>query len=392
MKTDARNDRIKFVLDLLNHPEWQREEHVRAWLDQKENKKLYEECRLYLEAGLRKEIGNRLDVTSEYKKFNQKFRHRTVAGIRKWTAIAATIVLITASGVWLATNPGGSEKDATLLTGIPTTQVIPGKKQAVLLTESGKTVVLGHNNLSAIEIETGVMVREDSVKGINYSYASNMKIHYHTLKVPKGGEFRVVLQDGTAVWLNSESELRYPTAFTGDKREIELKGEGYFSVTPDAERPFIVVAAGIRTKVYGTEFNVRSYDAKDVNITLVKGKVGVQRKSARQEYILHPGENACFKENATEISPVNVHKYTAWKEGYFYYENERVETIMNDLKRWYDFDVVYTETKIKNLSFELWASRNSNISAIMELLWKTHKIDIKWDGRTLIISEINRRN
>ena len=83
MKTDARNDRIKFVLDLLNHPEWQREEHVRAWLDQKENKKLYEECRLYLEAGLRKEIGNRLDVTSEYKKFNQKFMHRTVAGIRK---------------------------------------------------------------------------------------------------------------------------------------------------------------------------------------------------------------------------------------------------------------------------------------------------------------------
>ena len=390
METDERNDQLKFALDILNHPELLQEEYVQEWLTHEENKSVYEECRLYLEAGLRKEVGERLDVMTEYERFNRKFMHRTGRGIWRWTAAAAAIVIIVVSACWLAMKSDTGLKEVMPMANISSEQVVPGKNEAVLVTESGKTVVLGRNNMSDVEIEAGIVVRDDSVKGINYSLNKNMAVHYHTLKVPKGAEFKIVLYDGTEVWLNSESELRFPTVFTGNEREVELKGEGYFSVTHDDKLPFIVVAAGVRTKVYGTEFNVRSYDVNDVNVTLVKGRVGVQRDDAAREYALTPGENARFEGDCPEITRVNVHKFTAWKEGYFYYENERVETIMNDLKRWYDFDVVYVGNRVKDLKFELWSSRDSNISTIIGLLMKTNKVHMKLEGRTLIVSEMNR--
>lgn len=390
MKIDERNDQLKFALDILNHPELLQEEYVREWLTREENKRLYEECRLYLEAGVRKEVGECLDVTTEYERFNRRFMHRTGRGIWRWTAAAAAIVIIVVSAWWLAMNSDTGLKEVMPMANVLSEQVVPGKNEAVLVTESGKTVVLGRNNMSDVEIEAGVVVRADSVKGVNYSLTGNAGVHYHSLRVPKGAEFKIVLYDGTEVWLNSESELRFPTVFTGNERKVELKGEGYFSVTHDDKLPFVVVAAGVRTKVYGTEFNVRSYDVNDVNVTLVKGRVGVQRDDATREYALTPGENARFEGDCPEITRVNVHKFTAWKEGYFYYENERVETIMNDLKRWYDFDVVYVGNRVKDLKFELWSSRDSNISTITGLLMKTNKVYMKLEGRTLIVSEVNR--
>jgi len=390
MKADERNDQLKFALDILNHPELLREEYVREWLTHGENKRVYEECRLYLEAGLRKEVGERLDVTAEYERFNRKFMHRPERGIWRWAAAAAVVAIVAVSAWRLAMNSSMGLKEVMPMANVSFGQVVPGKNEAVLVTESGKTVVLGRNNMSDVEIEAGVVVRDDSVKGVNYSLVENTAVHYHTLRVPKGAEFKIVLRDGTEVWLNSESELRFPTVFTGSEREVELKGEGYFSVTRDDKLPFVVVAAGVRTKVYGTEFNVRSYDVNDVNVTLVKGRVGVQRDEATREYTLIPGENARFEGDCPEITRVNVHRFTAWKEGYFYYENERVETIMDDLKRWYDFDVVYVGNPVRDLRFELWASRDSDIETIMELLMKTNKVCVKLEGRTLIVSEMNR--
>lgn len=390
MKVDERDDQLEFTLDILNHPELLREEYVREWLGKEENKRLYKECRLYLEAGLRKEVGERLDVTAEYERFNRRFMHHPERGIWRWVAAAAAIVIIMVSAWRMAMHSSSGLKEVMPIANVLSEEIVPGKNEAVLVTESGNMVVLGRNNMSEVEIEAGVVVRDDSVKGVNYSLVEDMAVHYHTLRVPKGAEFKIVLRDGTEVWLNSESELRFPTVFTGNEREVELKGEGYFSVTHDDKLPFVVVAAGVRTKVYGTEFNVRSYDVNDVNVTLVKGRVGVQRDESTREYTLTPGENARFEGNCPEITRVNVHKFSAWKEGYFYYENERVETIMNDLKRWYDFDVVYVGGGVKDLKFELWSSRDSDISTIIGLLMKTNKVRMKLEGRTLIVSEMNR--
>ena len=208
--------------------------------------------------------------------------------------------------------------------------------------------------------------------------------------MPKGAEYKLTLNDGTVVWLNSESELRYPTSFVGEKREVFLTGEGYFSVAYDEKQPFIVVSSDIYTKVYGTEFNVRSYGDEEVHVTLVQGRVSVKKTEGGSEYTLNPGENARFVESVPEITKVNVNRYIAWKDGYFYYENESMESIMDDLKRWYDFDVVYVGNRVKDYRFELWVSRDSEISVITDLLMKTNRVGIKVNGKTLVVSEVVR--
>lgn len=240
------------------------------------------------------------------------------------------------------------------------------------------------------ELEKGVSVKYDSVQGINYDLSEGASVSYHTLRVPKGAEYKLTLNDGTVVWLNSASELRYPTSFTGEIREVFLKGEGYFSVAHDEKHPFIVVSSDIYTKVYGTEFNVRSYGEEDIHVTLVQGRVSVKKSESGREYTLSPGENACFEEDVPEITKVNVNRYIAWKDGFFYYENETLEAIMDDLKRWYDFDVMYVGNRVKEYRFELWASRHSEISVITDLLMKTNRVGIKVNGKTLVISEIKR--
>lgn len=386
MNASEKNDQLKFALDILNHPELLREGYVREWLNHEENKKLYEECRVYLEAGLRLEIGDSLDVEGEYERFADKMR-RPVRVLFRRLSVAAAIVILVVSITWLMTNfRGPREEMIEMAKNQPT--IVPGKNQAVLITGLGQQIVLGANSGEKIMVEKDVQVIDDSLNGLSYDVPEGRtEVHYHVLQVPKGGEFKVVLCDGTTVWLNSESELRFPTGFADDVRKVELKGEGYFSVTHDDKKPFVVVASGIETRVYGTEFNVRSYPGADVDVTLVEGKVSVKQEAEEREFALVPGQNACFANGGVpEITKVNIHKYVAWKEGYFYYENEQLETIMNDLKRWYDFDVVYVGDAVKNLKFELWSSRDSDIDTIVNLLVKTNKVRVNMEGRTLIVS------
>lgn len=386
MNASEKNDQLKFALDILNHPELLREGYVREWLNHEENKKLYEECRVYLEAGLRLEIGDSLDVEGEYERFADKMR-RPVRVLFRRLSVAAAIVILVVSITWLMTNfRGPREEMIEMAKNQPT--IVPGKNQAVLITGSGQQIVLGANSGEKIMVEKDVQVIDDSLNGLSYDVPEGRtEVHYHVLQVPKGGEFKVVLCDGTTVWLNSESELRFPTGFADDVRKVELKGEGYFSVTHDDKKPFVVVASGIETRVYGTEFNVRSYPGADVDVTLVEGKVSVKQEAEEREFALVPGQNACFANGGVpEITKVDIHKYVAWKEGYFYYENEQLETIMNDLKRWYDFDVVYVGDAVKNLKFELWSSRDSDIDTIVNLLVKTNKVRVNMEGRTLIVS------
>ena len=389
MEANEKNDQLEFALNVLNHPELLQDEYVREWLSHAENKKLYEECRLYLEAGLKLEVGDSLDVKSEFEKFNRKMQS-PVRAFYRWTAAAAAVVILVASGWWLMNESSSREIGQDVIAGLQHV-VVPGKHQAVLVTETGREIVLGTTSGTSVMVEGGVNVVDDSMRGVSYTTSEAVEVYYHTLRVPKGGEYRIVLSDGTEVWLNSESELKFPTVFTGGKREVELSGEGYFSVARDGHLPFIVVTSGVWTKVYGTEFNVKAYAGNQVDVTLVEGKVAVKQAGDGSEYPLAPGENAHFAEGmAPLIEKVNVHKYIAWKEGYFYYENERIEVIVNDLKRWYDFDVVYVGSGVKDLRFELWSGRDSDIDTIMGLLTKTNKVSVRLDGRTLIVSERNK--
>ena len=387
MKFEKEEDRLNFVIELLNHPELLREVRVQKWLAEPRNKELYEECRRYLEGGLRLVVGDQLDVEGEYRNFTRKMKSGGRSRRMAWLSVAAAVVILISASWWLLENSLLLKKQEV----IPVAEhIVPGKNQAVLITESGEELVLGASGSESRELGEGVSVEYDSLRGINYKLTERAVVSYHTLRVPKGAEYKLTLNDGTVVWLNSESELRYPTSFEGEKREVFLKGEGYFSVAHDEQHPFIVVSSDIYTKVYGTEFNVRSYGEEDIHVTLVRGRVSVKKTEKGSEYTLNPGENARFVESVPEITKVNVNRYIAWKDGYFYYENESLEFIMDDLKRWYGFDVVYVGNQVKDYRFELWASRDSEISVITDLLMKTNRIGIKVNGKTLVVSEVIR--
>ena len=387
MKFEKEEDRLNFVIELLNHPELLQEVRVQEWLAESRNKELYEECRRYLEGGLRLAVGDQLDVEGEYWNFTRKMQSGGRSRRMTWLSVAAAVVILISASWWLLENSLSSKKQEV----IPVAEhIAPGRNQAVLITESGEELVLGASGSESRELGEGVSVEYDSLRGINYKLTERAVVSYHTLRVPKGAEYKLTLNDGTIVWLNSESELRYPTSFAGESREVFLKGEGYFSVAHDEQHPFIVVSSDIYTKVYGTEFNVRSYEEEDVHVTLVQGRVSVKKTEDGSEYTLNPGENARFVESVPEITKVNVNRYIAWKDGYFYYENESLESIMDDLKRWYGFDVVYVGNKARDYRFELWASRDSEISVITDLLMKTNRVGIKVNGKTLVVSEVIR--
>ena len=348
---------------------------------------MYEECRRYLEGGLRLTVSEQLDVEGEYQNFIRKMKSGGQSRRIAWFSVAATVVILISASWWLLENSLLSKKQEVM----PVAEhIVPGRNQAVLITESGEEFVLNASQGESREVGEGVRVEYDSLSGINYNLAEGGVVRYHTLRVPKGAEYKLTLNDGTVVWLNSESELRYPTSFVGEKREVFLTGEGYFSVAHDEKQPFIVVSSDIYTKVYGTEFNVRSYGDEEVHVTLVQGRVSVKKTEGGSEYTLNPGENARFVESVPEITKVNVNRYIAWKDGYFYYENESMESIMDDLKRWYDFDVVYVGNRVKDYRFELWVSRDSEISVITDLLMKTNRVGIKVNGKTLVVSEVVR--
>ena len=199
----------------------------------------------------------------------------------------------------------------------------------------------------------------------------------------------MVLEDGSRVWLNSESEFRYPSVFDQGKREVYLKGEGYFEVVHDKERPFIVRTEKVSTRVLGTEFNVQSYTGKAVNVTLVRGSVAVRGNNDQantSEVVLNPGENASWEGGRFRVETVDALKYVAWKDGFFYYDNEPLENILNELGRWFDFTVFYQNPEVKSYRFKFWANRKDTPEEIMERLNETGKLHVRFNGESVVVS------
>lgn len=385
-------DQLDFVLKILNHPELRQDGSVQKWLASKENRRLYDSCRLYIEAGIRRDGRFSNDSKIAFREFKERMRRKGRRRFLLRSSVAASVfVVIGLFGLWRY-GRDVSEKDGGVRGHdvIASSSFLPGKECAMLITESGESIVLDRQRAKNIQVGEGIEIGYDSLQRMHYTLSGKEEVHYHVLRVPKGGEYKLVLDDGTVVWLNSESEFRYPTVFRDSVRGVELKGEGYFSVVKNTRLPFVVSSSGIRTKVYGTEFNVRSYSGEPVNVTLVKGSVSVTNEKEGKEYGLVPGENACFEEDRPKISRIDVRRFTAWKEGSFYYKNESLEKIMSDLQRWYNFKTVYADEELKNFRFELWINRNCDFRTIVDLLTATNKIAIKVEEREIIVSEIKK--
>ena len=209
--------------------------------------------------------------------------------------------------------------------------------------------------------------------GLDYATAKveGEEIVYNTMRIPVGGFYQLALSDGSKVWLNSMTELRFPVTFTGEQRKVYLTGEAYFEVTYDTVHPFIVETPdGMEVKVYGTEFNMNTYGKGVVQTVLVKGKVGVRDGVHGKEVMLEPRQMAEYDEKTGMVRVKNVdpYRYIAWKDGEFVFERETIEGIMERLSRWYDVKIFYGKESLKQKRFTGVVSRYEDITQVLRLI------------------------
>lgn len=388
-----KQDQIEEVFQVLKDPQklWfdfsQKYENDQPMLD------LYEELRIYKEAGMKLEELDAPNVGLEWQKANFKLQKQSRLRTVCWTA-AGILVLLSATLAYQFDNILG-------VNGIienQLAQIEKGNSKAVLITSEGKSYRLEEGVEKVIEDQSGVRILADSNNVVQYAGALSNKEQadlndmYNTLRVPRLGEYQLLLSDGTKVWLNSESELKYPVKFNGEQRVVELIGEAYFDVKSNPDMPFVVKTSKVDTRVLGTEFNVSAYPEEDLNITLVEGAVVLNTDDESQQVDLVPGENANLKVGTSNltVSKVNVDRYIVWRNGYFYFEKERLEDILLKLERWYDFKVFYQNQNVKDYVFRMRADRSHDFLEIVKRLELTGRISIEVNGNAIVIADVNR--
>lgn len=294
-------------------------------------------------------------------------------------AVAAVFILVIGYAVFFVlgkNKPAGAAiQNNTVAQAI---DPLPGTDKAVLTLAGGKRVVLDSTAKEKLEGQDINVVDGTVFYTGSESYTPSLNV----LTVPKGGQYKLVLSDGTRVWLNAESSLTYSTLFTGSERRVALTGEGYFEVAKNKEKPFIVEAAGNTIKVLGTHFNINSYGDEQVfTTTLIEGSVQITNGSSKR--ILKPGQQARVTENRMEVVPVNVEDAIAWKDGEFVFRNTPVTAITKQLARWYSLDVEFNDPVDKHLNATI--KRNVPLSKVLHYLEQTGDVHFKLEGRKLIV-------
>lgn len=266
-------------------------------------------------------------------------------------------------------------------------KILPGEPKAILTLDNGETVYLDKNTTDEQKKLAGEQIQVDSTT-LNYRSAqkrTEQKVPvYNKVAIPKGGEYALVLNDGTKVHLNSMSSLRFPVTFDGvDKREVELTGEAYFDVCKTGQ-PFIVHTKGMQIEVLGTTFNVSAYPDEEYQATLVSGSVKVNG-SKGQSLVLQPSQQAALVPGSSDIQvrTVDTAFYTSWVKGKINFKDQRLEDIMKILSRWYDIEVDYADEGLKNKRFGCNVNRYEEIAPFIELLEATKNIHVKVNGKTI---------
>lgn len=266
--------------------------------------------------------------------------------------------------------------------------ILPGNNKAVLTLDDGSVINLDDAQTGVLASESDIEIKKTGDGRLEYIRAENeaTTVRFNTLRTPMGGEFQLVLPDGTKVWLNSGTSLRFPTAFTGSERVVELNGEAYFAVKKNTKMPFHVLTSNnMDVKVLGTEFNVMAYDnEKMINTTLIEGSVEVQKDSKMLK--LNPGEEVVLNKVSgnMKIGEADIEQATAWKEGQFVFVNENIESIMRKVSRWYNVDVEY-KGNLSNKDFVGTISRKKNVSELLKMLELTGAVHFGIEGRRITV-------
>lgn len=301
-------------------------------------------------------------------------------------AAAASILLLLSAGIYFILRRSKPADDAAQ--NIAYKNILPGGNNAILTLANGKRVILTGARNGKLATESDAVINKTADGRIAYAANSSgggEEIAYNTMTTPNGGQYTLVLSDGTAVILNAASSITYPTKFSGTERKVELTGEAYFEVTHNKAMPFHVVTKTEDVEVLGTHFNINSYDNEPaVKTTLLEGSVKVTAGGHQQ--IIKPGEQAVLANNRIAVKQVDVEESVAWKNGYFLFKDASIESVMRQLARWYNIDVIY-KGPIPQDSFQGEVSKFRNMGQVINVLQETKGVHFKSEGRTIIVSK-----
>ena len=371
--------------DVLSEEE---ERELSGWLEADgEHRVIFDEMRRLHEQAklLRREFNP--DVEGTLRRL--KVRGGKRIGLHAWWKYAAMFVL--PLGIAFALWQGLKEKKIVLHRQFGEV-ARPGAERAVLKLFDGKTVVLDSTSGNML-IARGenVRVEVDSNRLLRYSredtVVTSREERKNELIVPIGGEYQIVLADGTQVWLNSATKLIFPQNFTGKERRVVLSGEAFFEVARDENKPFIVETSRMDVKVLGTRFNVNAYtDNEMVSTTLVDGSVEVA-SGTQKPITLVPGEQAYGEAGELEKREVNVRLYTSWIDGRFMFNNVELEEIAKQISRWYDVEIFFTNENVKKIRFTGGMVKFKPLDDLIRMIESTSSVCFSVKGRTIVISE-----
>ena len=362
------------------------EEDVRVWLEaSQENRNAYESLmKDYLrirwvqeDVHIREEQAKKIIFSSLKKKRNLTPYYGVAASI-------AVLLIVTLFFFIREDKQVVSEK-------LVVSEIKPIQSKAMLVLSTGEQIQLTKST-QKIQEQDGSVLKIDSVMGVQYDALSTQRVEkpiYNKIVVPRGGEYFVTLSEGTKVWLDADSELEYPVFFSGDFREVKLKGNAYFCVTKKNDKPFVVRAGEFSLKVYGTEFNVNAYDLQNIETVLVNGSIGFKANISTPERMMAPNELAVSdsRTGQSEIHQVDIYPYIAWKNQNIVFVNERLESIMEKMARWYDVTVFFQDESLKDLRFDCNMRRYADIRDLFFFLEKTSNARFALNGRTVVISK-----
>lgn len=266
-------------------------------------------------------------------------------------------------------------------------QILPGGNKAVLTLADGTTVDLNHvqNGLLSQSNGTNIVKAADGKIVYNNNASETKSVAWNTLSIPAGGYYNIILSDGTEVWLNAKSSLKYPTEFTGKERIVELNGEGYFEVAHKNNQPFKVITEHQTVEVLGTHFNINAYpDEQSTTTTLLEGSVKVSASSIQK--ILSPNQQARLKGGSMSVTQCNAENMIDWVNNDFIFDNENLSSIMRKISRWYNVEVSYP-SNLANLEFTGSISRSKNITQVLKIMELTGMVNFKLEGRRITVMQ-----
>lgn len=375
-------DEIKQLLDYFNISQNSQDELdrlVAKVLSEPFTAPIDEETRERLDAGLKNIMAKRILATPVQKMWSK-------LNYLKWMAAASLLITIGAGLFYFMSTPDTSNGAQA----ITETVFKPGTEKARLTLADGTIIDLEQAANGKLKNKDGIAVTKTADGKLVYDTQQEIsaggKVTYNTVVTPRGGQYKIILPDGSSIWLNAASSLRFPTSFVGDERRVELSGEGYFEIKRNARKPFVVASAEQEVTVLGTHFNINAYkDNNLIKTTLLEGAVKISK--GKQSYVLAPGQQATLNNSENNISiarNVDVDAAVAWKDGKFSFDETNIKEVMQQVARWYDVEVLY-KGDFSNVELTGVIPRGADANHILNLLRGTKQVDFLITGRSITV-------